>query len=110
MTDEAKLADWEAFVIANGWQAQAYELAAIVGQSVDSIQRLRTTGACSRLDKPKDFANLFALWHGREPGEDDWPAPRKVGAGSTYEWQAPEVALLASADLTAARKDRRSRS
>ena len=96
MTDEAKLADWEAFVIANGWQAQAYELAAIVGQSVDSIQRLRTTGACSRLDKPKDFANLFALWHGREPGEDDWPAPRKVGAGSTYEWQAPEVALLAS--------------
>lgn len=96
MTDEATLADWEAFVIANGWQASAYELAAIIGQSVDSIQRLRTTGACSRLDKQKDFAELFALWHGREPGEDDWPAPRKVGAGSTYEWQAPEVALLAS--------------
>ena len=69
MSKSAKLADWEKFVIANGWQAQAYELAAVVGQPVDAIQRLRATGACSRLEKAKDFAELFALWHGREPGE-----------------------------------------
>lgn len=96
MSQSAKLADWEKFVIANGWQAQAYELAAVVGQPVDAIQNLRATGACSRLDKAKDFAELFALWHGREPGEDDWPAPRKIGSHGTYEWQPPEIAMLAS--------------
>lgn len=95
MTATAKLAEWEGFVIANGWQAQAYELAAVVGQPVDAIQRLRDTGACSRLDEPKSFAELFTLWHGREPDEDDWPPPRKRADGA-YEWQPPEVALLAS--------------
>lgn len=98
MTEEAVkvAADWEVFVIANGWKAHAYELAAVIGQPAAAIMRLRATGACSRLDKPKDFSELFALWHGREPVEDDWPAPRKVGAGGTYEWQPTEVALLAS--------------
>lgn len=95
MTNPGKLADWEEFVIAHGSQAQTYELATIVGQPAEAIQRLRSTGACSRHDKAKDFAELFALWHGREPGEDDWPAPRK-GGGGHYEWQVPEVALLAS--------------
>lgn len=96
MTDEAKLADWEAFVIANGWKAQAYELAAVIDQPVDAVQRLRATGVCTRLETPKGFTELFTLWHGREPGEEDWPAPRQAGVGSAYEWQPPEVALLAS--------------
>jgi hypothetical protein len=91
-----RIADWQAFVIAHGWRAHAYELAAIVGQTEEAIQRLRATGACARLDKAKDFSELFALWHRREPGDDDWPAPRKMGSGKGYEWQPPEVALLAS--------------
>jgi len=95
MTEPSRLADWEEFVIAHGWHAPAYELAAVVGQPDEAIQHLRSTGACTRHVKAKAFAELFALWHGREPGEEDWPAPRK-GAGGNYEWQAPEVALLAS--------------
>lgn len=96
MSESPKLADWELFVIANGWQADAGDLSAVVGQPVEVILRLRATGVCARLEKEKDFAELFVLWHGREPGEDDWPAPRKVGAHGAYEWQPPEVALLAS--------------
>lgn len=96
MTAKSKLSDWEAFIIDNGWHAQAYELAAVIGQPIEAIQRLRSTGVCSPLSKSKDFAELFTLWHGREPGEDDWPPPQKRGANGTYEWQQPEVALLAS--------------
>lgn len=96
MTEVAKLSDWESFVIENGWRAQAYELAHVVGQSVDAILRLRAKGVLSRLDKPKDFADLFTLWHGRAPDDDDWPVPRKMGANGAYEWLPPEVALLAS--------------
>lgn len=96
MTERPKLTDWERFVINNGWHAQANDLAAVVGHPVDAIQRLRATGVCSRLPKAKGFAELFTSWHGREPGEDDWPPPQKRGANGTYEWQQPEVALLAS--------------
>ena len=96
MTEVAKLSDWERFVIENGWHAQAYELAHVVGQPVEAIQRLRDQGVLSRLDGPKDFAELFSLWHGRAPEDDDWPAPRKKGGNDNYEWQPPEVALLAS--------------
>lgn len=97
MTDTITLSAWEVFVIENGWKARGYELAAVVGQPVEAILRLRDTGACSQFSKPKGFAELFALWHGRDPQEDDWPAPRKMKTrGGTYEWQPPEVALLAS--------------
>ena len=61
MTERPKLSDWEAFVIDNGWHAQACELAAVIGQPIDAIQRLRSSGAGSRLDKSKDFAELFSL-------------------------------------------------
>lgn len=96
MTRKAKLAEWQAFVLAHGWKAKAHDLAAVVGQPADDILRLRNTGACTRFDKGKDFGELFSLWHGRAPTDDEWPAPRKVGARGTFEWLAPEVALLAS--------------
>lgn len=96
MTETAKLPDWVIFVIENGWHAQAYELAHVVGQPVEAIQRLRAQQVLSHLDKPKNFAELFALWNGREPVEDDWPVPRRMRANGTYEWHPPEVALLAS--------------
>lgn len=96
MTEPKRLADWQDFVIANGSKALAYELAAVVGQSVGKINRLRNTGVCAQLAKPKGYSELFTLWHGRAPTDEEWPKPRKIGANGTYEWQDPEVALLAS--------------
>lgn len=87
---------WQQFVLANGWRAQAYELAAVIGQSAEEIDRVRRTGACTRLQKGKGFSELFTLWHGRLPNDDEWPMPRKMGSNSAYEWQGPELALLAS--------------
>lgn len=96
MSGIAATPDWQAFVLEHGWRAQAHELAAVVGQTVESVQRLRRTGACQPLRKGKRFIELFSLWHGRPPEEADWPLPRKSGAGGNYEWQGPEIALLAS--------------
>ena len=96
MSGRNVLADWELFVIANGWRAQAHELAAVLGRTVDEVQQIRATGACTRLEQAKGYSELFALWHGRPPTDDEWPAPRKAGANGAYEWLAPEVALLAS--------------
>lgn len=89
-------AGWQQFVLANGWRAQSYELAAVIGQPAKEIERVRRTGACTRLKKGKGFSELFALWHGRLPNDDEWPMPRKMGSNGTYEWQGPELALLAS--------------
>lgn len=86
---------WRAFVLAHGWRAAGHELAAVLGVPAEAIETLRRTSACTRLQSPLDFPELFALWHGRPPADEDWPAPRKVGQGG-YEWQAPELALLAS--------------
>lgn len=88
--------DWKRFVLAHGWRTHTYELAAVLGQPAADIQRVRNTGACSRLRKGKRFAELFTLWHGRPPLDDEWPAPRNAGGRRAYEWQAPELALLAS--------------
>ncbi len=86
--------DWETFVLANGWRAQAYELAAVIGRSVADVERVRCTRACCRLKKCKRYAELFSLWHGRPPADHEWPLPRRAGRGQ-YEWQGPEIALLA---------------
>lgn len=87
---------WQQFVLTNGWRAQAYELAAVIGQSVEEVERVRRTGACARLQKGKGFSELFSLWHGRQPNDKDWPLPRKMGSKGAYEWQGPEIAFLAS--------------
>lgn len=88
--------DWRKFVLAHGWRASQWDLAVVLDRSAAEIERLRRTGACRRLAKAKNFTELFSLWHGRAPTDEEWPAPRKSGVGSSYEWQAPEVALLAS--------------
>lgn len=87
---------WRQFVLDHGYRANAHDLAAVVGQSVADILRVRQSGACARQKQGKGFAELFALWHGRAPKEADWPPPRMLGAKGTYEWQAPEIALLAT--------------
>jgi hypothetical protein len=88
-------AAWWRFVVEHGHGASAHDLAFILQRSFEDISHLRATGACSKGASRKNFVALFHLWHGREPEEGDWPSPRKVRCGE-YEWQAPEVALLAS--------------
>lgn len=91
-----KFPDWQLFIIEHGFRAQAYELAAVLGKDVDSVLKLRNTGVCKPLKRGKTFSELFSLWHGRAPVDADWPAPRKLGLHKTYEWQQPEIALLAT--------------
>jgi hypothetical protein len=88
-------ATWKRFVVEHGHGASAHDLAFILQRSVEEIGYLRATGACSKGAGRKNFVELFQLWHGREPEENDWPPPRKIRPGE-YEWQAPELALLAS--------------
>jgi hypothetical protein len=98
MTSDAPAAmdhPWKRFVIDHGNHAFARDLAFILRRPEEEIGHLRATGACSKGGRRKSFIELFQLWHGREPGEDDWPPPRKSGRGQ-YEWQGPELALLAS--------------
>jgi transcriptional regulator with XRE-family HTH domain len=89
-------ADWEQFILAHGWRASGHELAAVVGQPVEEVERVRRTGACTRLPKSKGFAELFSRWHGRAPTDEEWPIPRKMGARDTYAWQGREMAFLAT--------------
>ena len=93
-SEDADLA-WTRFVVDHGHQADARDLAFILQRRLEDISSLRATGVCSKGQREKRFAELFQFWHGREPWEDDWPPPRKVRMGE-YEWQAPELALLAS--------------
>ena len=95
-------AAWRRFVVEHGHGASAHDLAFILKRSIEDISALRATGACSKGSGRKNFVALFHLWHGREPEEGDWPPPRKVRCGE-YEWQAPELALLASLVAASAR-------
>lgn len=85
----------ESFVLAHGWRADAHDLAAVTGASQQQILRLRASGACTKLARRHDFAALFGLWNGRPPQDREWPAPCRSRQGR-YEWQTPELALLAS--------------
>ncbi len=96
MAPKNGLPAWQEFVIAHGHGALASTLAFIIGQPVEAVAKLRQTGACTRLPNPNGFAALFALWNGREPLDDEWPPPRKFPSRDGYEWQSPELSLLAS--------------
>ena len=86
---------WKDFVVAHGHQAVTKHLAFVLGRPDAEISRLRAAGVCSKGGRRKTFPELFRLWHGREAADDEWPVPAKAGHGS-YEWQGPELALLAS--------------
>jgi hypothetical protein len=90
--------DWRTFVAAHGAFVRADHLAAIIGQPESTIRALRSGVRCGHGPRQasKGFAELFSLWHGRAPGDDEWPAPRRLGARTQYEWLPPEMALLAS--------------
>lgn len=90
---------WQAFVLEHGFGVRAEDLAHVVGQPVDVVEALRRSRAGSRSGgarpKPLAFADLFSRFHGRAPGDNDWPTPR-CGRAGAYEWHPPEVALLAT--------------
>jgi hypothetical protein len=87
---------WKQFVIEQGWRAIASDLAFVTGEPLEAVVKLRAMGICTPLAQPHGFAALFALWNGREPLEDEWPAPRRYRERRGYEWQPPELTLLAS--------------
>lgn len=84
---------WEAFVAAYGAGTSLRDLAAVLGIPERKLGAIRVTGAPSKRTG-KRFPELFALWHGRQPNDDEWPAPRRTAG--TYEWLGPEDALLAT--------------
>lgn len=92
--DTADKISWEEFVIEHGAKAKCFELAAVVGQSQKDVQRVRNLGACRNQTKGKEFSELFSLYHGRLPADEEWPVPIKYG--NKYIWNAVELALLAS--------------
>jgi hypothetical protein len=87
--------DWQTFVVAWGGGARVDHLAQVLGVAPAAIQRLRARGACD--GRPAlGFPDLFAKWHGRPPRDEEWPPPAIRGGNRGYEWQPPELTLLAS--------------
>jgi hypothetical protein len=95
LTSQARDRAWERFVVDHGHQALGSDLAFILRRSIDDIDCLRAAGVCSKGGRRKTFMELFCLWRGRDPTDEEWPSPRKSGHGQ-YEWQPPELGLLAS--------------
>lgn len=87
--------DWRSFVLKYGWRSPAHELAQALGVTEGQVQAVRASGGMVKRTPRLRFAELFALWRGFAPAEADWPTPRREGGGS-FEWQAPEEALLAT--------------
>lgn len=87
---------WESFILEHGWRANVHDLAHVLGRTTEEIERLRSTTALKRLERPHTFNTLYTLWHGKAPTPEDWPVPRKFNNRNAYQWQAPELALLAS--------------
>ena len=86
---------WQDFVVAHGYRVRLDHLVHLLQQPAGAITRLRHSGVCVH-GAPRDFAALFALWNGRPPADEDWPRPRRLHRRGQYEWQTPEVQLLAS--------------
>lgn len=96
ISDELQGSAWKRFVLDYGFRARITDLAAVLDVPAEDIERLRKTGACTPVSKAFDFQELFSAWHGRSAEEADWPPPRKWTENEGYEWQVPEITLLAS--------------
>lgn len=92
---EQLIPEARAFVLANGWRTREAWLAKVLDQPTAAIRQVRQSGACKRLPKRLDFGELFTMWHGRPPADDEWPAPGMKGTRQGYEWLQPERVLLA---------------
>lgn len=86
--------NWRRFVARHGAGARARDLSHVLGVPLSQIEAARTAAAAGA--RAIRFPELFALWHGRAPRDDEWPAPRPAGRNAEYEWLGPEDALLAT--------------
>ena len=87
--------DWRSFVQEYGYRAKASDLAFLLGRAVGEVLEERKRLAGSPTSIGRGFQELFALWHGRAPTDEEWPAPERSGRNG-YAWQVPELALLAT--------------
>lgn len=97
---QAADAAWQSFVLIHGRGSLARDLAAVLGRTVKEVEAARgsgpSTGKTSSTRGGHDFAALFELWHGRRPSDDDWPVPIFHPGRGSYEWQQPELAMIAT--------------
>lgn len=84
---------WQEFVMKYGSNASARHLAFLLGVKEHQVNYLRG-GQCDRHLPRRGYAELFSLLHGRAPADHEWPPLKRAHNG--YEWQGPELALLAS--------------
>lgn len=89
--------NWKAFVLAHGFGASDADLAYIVGRDVSEIRRVKQgpAGLLPRSRTRASYPELFAIFRGRPPSDDEWPRLIKSPRGQ-YPWRAPELALLAT--------------
>lgn len=93
---EADLA-WKRFVLVDGAGARNSVLAHILDRTVAEIEAVkRASSGGKRGWRSSDFDVLFEKWNGRPPRDEEWPVPRFYATRRSYEWQAPEVAVLAT--------------
>lgn len=93
-----KDAAWQRFVLTHGAGALNRDLAHVLERTVEEIElakRSLPVGGNRRGDAQR-FERLFEVWRGRPPSDDEWPAPTFYPRRGSYEWQPPEVALLAT--------------
>lgn len=88
--------NWQEFVLQHGWRVPNEYMAHLLKVDVQEILRVKTAvgAAMVKREQAEEWPALFAAWHGRPPGEDDWPVPIKQG--QNYEWLGNELALLAA--------------
>lgn len=93
-------ATWKSFVLIHGRGSLARDLAAVLGRTVKEVETARgagpSTGKTSSTRGGHDFAALFELWHGRPPSDAEWPVPIFHPGRGSYEWQQPELAMIAT--------------
>lgn len=98
-----KLEPWVKFILQHRG-SRIDELATVLDKTEKEIASVRSTRAASGSGKPKRFAELFVLWHGRTPVlwhgrtplDNEWPKPRYRPKLRSYEWQSPETAMVAA--------------
>lgn len=89
---------WKTFVLVQGHGCRARDLAAVLGRPEAEIRRVRdqARGGSPVQRRPQGFAALFEAWHGRPPADEEWPRPAFVKGRGAYEWQQPELTLIAT--------------
>lgn len=84
------------FLTDHGRHVPNHELGFILDLDEREVERVKERLSMKHQAARKPYVELFSLWRGRAPGDEEWPQPRIVSSQQSYEWQAPEITLLAS--------------